>query len=76
MGSRNEEPAAARIAAAFRALPVPVIGRVREGAFIMDLRCLDHEDEFVAQLGQLKIEEKLRHEGHEGHKGTAKQRHI
>ena len=76
VAGKGRSGAAARIAAAFRALPVPVIGRVREGAFIMDLRCLDHEDEFVAQLGQLKIEEKLRHEGHEGHKGTAKQRHI
>jgi L-seryl-tRNA(Ser) seleniumtransferase len=47
--------AATQIAAAFRALPVPVIGRVREGAFIMDLRCLDHENEFVAQLPQLKL---------------------
>jgi len=47
--------AAAQIAAAFRALPVPVIGRVREGAFIMDLRCLDHENEFVTQLRQLNL---------------------
>jgi len=47
---------AAKIAAAFRALPVPVIGRVSDGAFLMDLRCLEHEDEFRAQLGQLKLE--------------------
>ena len=32
---------AAGIAGAFRALPVPVIGRVKDGAFIMDLRCLE-----------------------------------
>jgi L-seryl-tRNA(Ser) seleniumtransferase len=42
-------------AAAFRALPIPVIGRIKEGAFIMDLRCLDDEAGFIAQLGQLKI---------------------
>jgi L-seryl-tRNA(Ser) seleniumtransferase len=47
---------AAKLAAAFRALPVPVIGRIKDGAFIMDLRCLEHEDEFLAQLGQLKLE--------------------
>ncbi len=47
---------AAQIAAAFRALPVPVIGRVKDGTFIMDLRCLDHEAEFLAQLDQLKFE--------------------
>jgi L-seryl-tRNA(Ser) seleniumtransferase len=47
---------AAEIAAAFRALPVPVIGRINDGAFIMDLRCLEREDEFLAQLPHLKIE--------------------
>jgi len=50
--------AAAQIATAFRALPVPVIGRVREGAFIMDFRCLDHEDEFLEQLKHLNLEAK------------------
>ncbi len=44
-----------KLAAAFRELPVPVIGHIRDGALVFDLRCLDHEDEFVAQLGQLKI---------------------
>ena len=44
-----------RIAAAFRALPVPVIGRIKDGAFLMDLRCLDDEAGFIAQLDQLKI---------------------
>jgi L-seryl-tRNA(Ser) seleniumtransferase len=46
---------AAGIAAAFRALPVPVIGRVSDGAFLMDLRCLEHEDEFVDQLKHLDL---------------------
>ncbi|MBX9903048.1 MAG: L-seryl-tRNA(Sec) selenium transferase [Burkholderiales bacterium] len=44
-----------KLATAFRALPVPVIGHIKDGAFVLDLRCLDHEDEFVAQLGQLKV---------------------
>ena len=43
------------LAAAFRALPVPVIGHIKDGAFVLDLRCLDHEDEFVAQLQHLRI---------------------
>jgi L-seryl-tRNA(Ser) seleniumtransferase len=47
--------AAAAIAAAFRSLPTPVIGRVADGAFIMDLRCLEPEDEFLAQLGALEL---------------------
>jgi L-seryl-tRNA(Ser) seleniumtransferase len=46
---------AADIAAAFRALPVPVIGRIKDGAFIMDLRCLEHEQEFVEQLMHLDL---------------------
>jgi L-seryl-tRNA(Ser) seleniumtransferase len=43
-----------KLAAALRALPVPVIGHVRDGALMLDLRCLDHEDEFVSQLKLLK----------------------
>lgn len=55
---RRRGSAAAQVAAAFRALPVPVIGRVREGAFIMDLRCLEHEQEFLEQLKHLNLETK------------------
>lgn len=40
--------------AAFRGLPVPVIGRIDKGALLLDLRCLDDEAEFVAQLAKLK----------------------
>ena len=47
---------AANLARAFRQLPIPVLGRVHDGAFLMDLRCLDHEDEFAAQLALLKLE--------------------
>ena len=46
-------PASAKLAAAFRALPTPVIGRLQDGAFILDLRCLENEAAFVAQLEKL-----------------------
>ena len=41
------------LAAALRTLPVPVIGRVHDGALTLDLRCLDDEAGFVAQLDRL-----------------------
>jgi L-seryl-tRNA(Ser) seleniumtransferase len=43
--------------AAFRALPTPVIGYVRDDAYHLDLRCLEAQDEarFVAQLDALKV---------------------
>ena len=41
------------LAAALRALPTPVIGRVHDGALTLDLRCLDDEAGFVAQLDRL-----------------------
>ena len=49
-----------KLSLAFRALPVPVIGRINEGEFLMDLRCLENEaDEagFVAQLARLRFAE-------------------
>jgi L-seryl-tRNA(Ser) seleniumtransferase len=44
-----------RLADAFRALPVPVIGRIRDGALLFDLRTLDDETVFAAQLSALVL---------------------
>lgn len=42
-----------RLAARFRDLPLPVIGRINDGALLFDCRCLDNEAGFVDQLGLL-----------------------
>jgi L-seryl-tRNA(Ser) seleniumtransferase len=51
---RKTGAALIRLAAAFRALAIPVIGRVHDGAFILDFRCLENEAGFVAQLRGLR----------------------
>jgi L-seryl-tRNA(Ser) seleniumtransferase len=40
-------------ARALRGLPIPVIGRIEAGNVVLDLRCLEDEAEFLAQLGNL-----------------------
>ena len=50
---KGRHSAAQRVASAFRQLPRPVIGRVKDGAFIVDLRCLDDESDFMQQLSSL-----------------------
>ena len=44
------------LASAFRALPIPVIGRVHDGCFVLDLRCLEDEAQFSAQLQYLNVQ--------------------
>jgi L-seryl-tRNA(Ser) seleniumtransferase len=41
------------LARALRALPIPVIGRIEGGSVLLDLRCLEDETGFLAQLGAL-----------------------
>ncbi len=45
--------ALAALAKAFRGLPVPVIGRLHDGALLFDLRCLEDEAGFIRQLDRL-----------------------
>lgn len=40
---------------AFRALPMPVIGRITDQTFILDLRCLENEQAFLANLESLQL---------------------
>ena len=55
-GKRGTGSALKRIAAAFRVLPVPVIGRVQDDAFVLDLRCLMDEAGFCGQLAGLSVD--------------------
>ncbi|GFE80546.1 L-seryl-tRNA(Sec) selenium transferase [Steroidobacter agaridevorans] len=41
------------LATEFRRLPVPVIGRIANDALVLDLRCLEDEHAFIAQLERL-----------------------
>ncbi|GMB79754.1 L-seryl-tRNA(Sec) selenium transferase [Shinella zoogloeoides] len=42
-----------RLSARLRALPVPVIGHIRDGALVLDLRCLDRDETLLAALATL-----------------------
>ena len=42
------------IAEHFRMLPIPVIGRIAEGGFVLDLRTLEEEERFLLQLPALR----------------------
>lgn len=41
------------VARAFRSASIPVVGRIHDGALVLDLRCLDDEAAFVAELGDI-----------------------
>jgi L-seryl-tRNA(Ser) seleniumtransferase len=53
--NRHSGRALNALAAAFRSLPVPVIGRIEKDALIFDLRCLEDEEAFLNNLAHLKI---------------------
>jgi L-seryl-tRNA(Ser) seleniumtransferase len=52
-GARGSGRSLVRLAAAFRRLPVPVIGRIADQTLIFDLRCLEDESGFVRNLAAL-----------------------
>jgi L-seryl-tRNA(Ser) seleniumtransferase len=55
--TRGKGRALMALAAALRALDRPVIGRIENDAFVLDLRCLEDEDTFVRNLATLRTEE-------------------
>jgi len=54
-GTRTKGALLRTVERAFRELPIPVLGHVREDRFCLDLRCLDDEPAFLAQLAQLEL---------------------
>ena len=50
---RGSGAALKRLEVAWRGLPLPVIGHVRDKALCFDLRCLEDENSFICQLPQL-----------------------
>ena len=45
----------AALATALRGLPIPVVGHIADGALVLDLRCMEDEEGFVAQLPALAL---------------------
>jgi L-seryl-tRNA(Ser) seleniumtransferase len=57
-GSRASGRALIALATAFRNLAKPVIGRIEEQAFVLDLRCLEDDAGFVRNLAGLQLAER------------------
>jgi L-seryl-tRNA(Ser) seleniumtransferase len=55
VASRGAGRALTALAARFRALPVPVIGRIENDALVFDLRCLEDEAQFISNMAQLRV---------------------
>jgi L-seryl-tRNA(Ser) seleniumtransferase len=53
---RGQGRALSALAAALRRLPIPVIGRIEGGRLLLDVRCLDDLERFLAQLPRLALE--------------------
>jgi L-seryl-tRNA(Ser) seleniumtransferase len=54
--SRGAGRALTALAAGFRALPIPVIGRIESDALVFDLRCLEDEAQFISNFAQLRVQ--------------------
>jgi L-seryl-tRNA(Ser) seleniumtransferase len=50
-GAGSSGAAVEALARGLRRLPIPVIGRIEAGRVLLDLRCLEDEEGFLAQLG-------------------------
>jgi L-seryl-tRNA(Ser) seleniumtransferase len=53
VGAGKSGAAVEALASTLRRLPIPVIGRIESGKIVLDLRCLEDEAGFIAQLDAL-----------------------
>lgn len=53
--AQGQDDSLQALAIDLRALPIPVIGRIHRGALLLDLRCLEDESAFGAQLDSLRL---------------------
>jgi L-seryl-tRNA(Ser) seleniumtransferase len=53
-GAKRGGRALSALSIALRQLPIPVVGRIDDHALILDLRCLDDEAKFIANLAAFK----------------------
>jgi L-seryl-tRNA(Ser) seleniumtransferase len=53
--ARGAGRALEHLAAVLRGLPIPVVGRIEDGAQILDMRCLEDETAFAANLDALDL---------------------
>ncbi|MBN9585264.1 MAG: L-seryl-tRNA(Sec) selenium transferase [Afipia sp. 62-7] len=58
VGARGKGRALLSLAATFRALDQPVVGRIENDTLVLDLRCLEDEAAFVRNLAALRIGER------------------
>jgi L-seryl-tRNA(Ser) seleniumtransferase len=52
-GRDNSDKSLRQLDRAMHQLPVPVIGRIQNGSYLLDFRCLDNEADFIAQFDLL-----------------------
>jgi L-seryl-tRNA(Ser) seleniumtransferase len=57
-GAKRGGRALTALSIALRQLPVPVVGRIDDNRLIFDLRCLDDEAAFIANLAALALSER------------------
>jgi L-seryl-tRNA(Ser) seleniumtransferase len=58
VGTKRSGRALNALSVALRQLPIPVVGHIDDNALILDLRCLDDEKSFIANLAALNVSEK------------------